>query len=94
MLPSCHLFSFLSALTQESTGECVFFSSHLFDALNSVRFLFSIRLGIAFSIVASAMLVGNPISGALIGTTGHFAWGPAVIFNGVSGVSLHLIEQA
>jgi hypothetical protein len=47
-----------------------------------------IRLGIVFSVVAPAMLVGNPVSGALLGPTQHlnFNWAPAVVFNAVCSI--------
>jgi MFS transporter, MCT family, solute carrier family 16 (monocarboxylic acid transporters), member 10 len=39
-------------------------------------------MGIAFSVVAVAMLVGTPIEGALLGH--HFEWWEAIVFCGVS----------
>ncbi|KAJ7452187.1 major facilitator superfamily domain-containing protein [Mycena galericulata] len=45
---------------------------------------FGVRLGIAFTVVAPAMLVGNPISGALLGADStHFTWAPIIIYNAV-----------
>ncbi|KAJ7075643.1 major facilitator superfamily domain-containing protein [Mycena belliarum] len=41
------------------------------------------RLALAFSVVAPAMLVGNPVSGALLGTTGAFTWTRTIIYNAV-----------
>ncbi|TCD69759.1 hypothetical protein EIP91_006295 [Steccherinum ochraceum] len=49
-----------------------------------------LRMGFAFTVVAIAMLTGNPIAGALIGTGrtdgGDLLWWRAIVFAGVSSI--------
>jgi MFS transporter, MCT family, solute carrier family 16 (monocarboxylic acid transporters), member 10 len=42
-------------------------------------------MGIAFSVVAIAMLIGTPINGALLAgdQTHEFTWWKAIVFSGV-----------
>jgi len=42
-----------------------------------------IRMGFAFSIVGVAMLVGNPIIGALLGHNSNYQWSRAIVFSGI-----------
>ncbi|KAH9920355.1 major facilitator superfamily domain-containing protein [Fomitopsis serialis] len=46
-----------------------------------------VKMGLAYSVVAAANLIGNPIAGALLGTNtgGPLTWWRALVFTGVSG---------
>ena len=50
----------------------------------------SVRIGFAFSVVALAMLTGNPIAGAILGVgregRQNLSWWAAIVFAGVSRV--------
>ncbi|KAJ6562335.1 major facilitator superfamily domain-containing protein, partial [Mycena capillaripes] len=41
------------------------------------------RMGVAFSIVSMSMLVGTPISGALLHSTDNYMWYKAIVFCGI-----------
>ncbi|KDQ54083.1 hypothetical protein JAAARDRAFT_38694 [Jaapia argillacea MUCL 33604] len=42
-----------------------------------------VRMGIAFTIVGLAMLIGTPIEGALLGTNTEYSWWRGITFSGV-----------
>ena len=50
----------------------------------------SVRIGFAFSVVALAMLTGNPIAGAILGVgregRQNLSWWAAIVFAGVSPI--------
>ena len=59
------------------------------------HFLFSsVRMGLAFSLVAVANLIGSPIAGELLGRSTHddgsLTWWTALTFAGVSTLYPHL----
>ncbi|KAJ7115568.1 major facilitator superfamily domain-containing protein [Mycena crocata] len=96
-LYACSILIFVMVKIKSFAGLAVFavlygFTSGAYASLMPTNFVgfsnhpgeYGVRLGIAFTVVAPAMLVGNPISGALLGTTSSdFTWEPAIIFNGV-----------
>ncbi|KAJ7146008.1 major facilitator superfamily domain-containing protein [Mycena epipterygia] len=95
-LYACSVLIFVMLKIKTFAGLAVFaflygFTSGAYASLMPTNFVsfashpgeYGIRLGIAFSVVAPAMLVGNPISGALLGHTGDFTWAPTIVFNAV-----------
>ncbi|KAJ7747622.1 major facilitator superfamily domain-containing protein [Mycena maculata] len=96
-LYACAMLIFVMLKIKTFAGLAVFavlygFASGAYASLMPTNFVgfsnhpgeFGVRLGIAFTVVAPAMLVGNPISGALLGpTTTHFTWTPTIIYNAV-----------
>ncbi|KAJ7146000.1 hypothetical protein C8R44DRAFT_863820 [Mycena epipterygia] len=91
-LYACAVLIFAMLAIKTFAGLAVFvflygFTSGAYASLMPTNFVgfsnhpgeYGIRLGIALTVVAPAMLVGNPFSGP----TGHFTWAPAVIFNAV-----------
>ncbi|EGO00981.1 hypothetical protein SERLA73DRAFT_105481 [Serpula lacrymans var. lacrymans S7.3] len=53
-----------------------------------------IRIGIAFSVVAVAMLIGTPVNGAILGRA--YSWNSAIIFSGIcisAGLILMVISR-
>jgi hypothetical protein len=76
-----------SLLAQLSThiGELGWVTSSL-SLHHLFRCVSRIRMGIAFSVVGIAMLIGTPIEGALLGRTADrriFIWWKAILFSGV-----------
>ena len=55
----------------------------------------SVRMGIAFSIVAVSLLGGTPIEGVLLGTHGeNFAWASPIIFCGVRRTCFQPLQRS
>ncbi|KAJ6469076.1 major facilitator superfamily domain-containing protein [Mycena vitilis] len=108
-LYACAILIFVMIKIKTFAGLAVFavlygFTSGAYASLMPTNFVgfsnhpgeYGVRLGIAFTVVAPAMLVGNPISGALLGTTGDFNWTPTLVFNGVqvaAGATFILIAR-
>ncbi|KAJ7452197.1 major facilitator superfamily domain-containing protein [Mycena galericulata] len=108
-LYACAILIFVMLKINTFAGLAVFavlygFTSGAYASLMPTNFVgfsnhpgeFGVRLGIAFTAVAPAMLVGNPISGALLGPTGHFTWAPSIIYNAImvaTGATFILISR-
>ncbi|KAJ7631896.1 major facilitator superfamily domain-containing protein [Mycena polygramma] len=108
-LYGCAILIFVMIKIKTFAGLAVFavlygFTSGAYASLMPTNFVgfsnhpgeYGVRLGIAFTVVAPAMLVGNPISGALLGPTGEFTWTPTLVFNGVqvaAGATFILIAR-
>ncbi|KAJ7484098.1 major facilitator superfamily domain-containing protein [Mycena galericulata] len=108
-LYACAILIFVMLKINTFPGLAVFavlygFTSGAYASLMPTNFVgfsnhpgeFGVRLGIAFTAVAPAMLVGNPISGALLGPTGHFTWAPSIIYNAImvaTGATFILISR-
>ncbi|KAJ6524490.1 hypothetical protein B0H19DRAFT_1085225 [Mycena capillaripes] len=91
-LYACSIFTFAMLGMKHFAALVVFaflygFTSGAYAALMPANMLTlnRIRLVIVFSVVAPALLVENPVSGALLGSAEDlkFRWPPAVIFNTV-----------
>ncbi|KAJ7468491.1 major facilitator superfamily domain-containing protein [Mycena latifolia] len=108
-LYACSVLIFVMLKIKSFAGLAVFavmygFTSGAYASLMPTNFVsfsnhpgeYGIRLAIAFTVVAPAMLVGNPISGALLGSTGDFTWVPAIVYNAVMvavGATLILLAR-
>ncbi|KAK6971618.1 riboflavin transporter MCH5 [Favolaschia claudopus] len=108
-LYACALLIFVMLEIKTFAGLAVFavlygFTSGAYASLMPANFVgfsnhpgeYAVRLAIAFSVVAPAILTGNPISGALLGPTGHLTWERPIIYNGVMvavGATLVLVSR-
>ena len=47
--------------------------------------MYSVKMGLAYTVVAASNLIGNPIAGALLSTStgGPRTWWRAIVFTGV-----------
>ena len=47
--------------------------------------MYSVKMGLAYTVVAASNLIGNPIAGALLSTStgGPLTWWRAIVFTGV-----------